>query len=265
MLALRGHHLPTTRIAAGAVVWEFGVVFTYLFNGVMDTEEDQVNLSRRPIAQGLLRPATARRMAATVAAAALVGGFALGIAMGLLVSVELALGYLYSGPPCYLKRGVFTGGMTGILGGLLTYVAGLTVCGGTLLVSRLAFFAIAMSLWMGLVGSVTKDLSDVAGDAAAGRRTAALMVGETKARLAASVVAFAVATTFLAIAISLARMLVWPAITLECGAIALTIVCLPRLSLGNFSFRRRPYRAFMVTQYAAHLSFIAMAAYSILR
>jgi 4-hydroxybenzoate polyprenyltransferase len=183
--------------------------------------------------------------------------------MGLLASATLALGYLYSGPPCYLKRGAFTGGMTGILGGLLTYMAGFAAGGGMLFTSRLAFFAVTMSLWMGLVGSLTKDLSDLAGDAAAGRRTAALMVGETRARLAASVAASAVATTFLVIAISLDRMLILSAISLGCGAAALTIICLPKFS-GNFSFRRRPYRAFMVTQYAAHISFVAMVAYSLL-
>jgi 4-hydroxybenzoate polyprenyltransferase len=185
--------------------------------------------------------------------------------MGLLVSVALSLGYLYSGPPCYLKRGAFTGAMTGICGGLLTYMAGDTAGGGMVFTSRLAYFAVTMSLWMGLVGSLTKDLSDLAGDAAAGRRTAALMVGETKARLAASVAATSVATAFLVTAISFDRMLILSAITLGCGAVALTIICLPKFSLGNFSFRRRPYRAFMVTQYAAHISLIAVVAYSLLR
>ncbi len=259
-LAARGQNLPLVRILFGAAVWECGVVFVYLFNGAMDVAEDQVNKSRRPIAQGLLRPATAHRVAAAFAVAGVVGGFALGRTPGLLVSALVVLGCLYSGPPCYLKRGVATGGITGSLGGILTYFAGCAAVSGVVLTSTAAVFAVCMSVWMGLVGSITKDLSDVAGDAAAGRRTAALICGETKARIAASGAAVAIGVAFLLAAAHLVTALRWPAITLECGALVLAAVSLSAFSTGESSRRRRPYRAFMGTQYAAHLTLLVTLA-----
>jgi len=262
VLAAQGHGLPLIRLVVGGVVWECGVVFVYLFNGAMDVAEDQINLSGRPIARGILRPATAGRVAAGFAVAAVLGGFALGRTLGLLVSALLVLGCLYSGPPFYLKRGVASGGITGSLGGLVTYVAGCAVVGGAVIPSTAAIFALAMSVWMGLVGSITKDLSDVAGDAAAGRRTAALMFGETKARLAASGAALAVGAVFLVTAAPIVTPLAWPAVTVECGALALAAVSLPKFSAGNSTRCRRPYRAFMVTQYAAHLALLSTLALS---
>ncbi len=181
-LAARGQNLPLVRILFGAAVWECGVVFVYLFNGAMDVAEDQVNKSRRPIAQGLLRPATAHRVAAAFAVAGVVGGFALGRTPGLLVSALVVLG------------------------------------------------------------------------------TAALICGETKARIAASGAAVAIGVAFLLAAAHLVTALRWPAITLECGALVLAAVSLSAFSTGESSRRRRPYRAFMGTQYAAHLTLLVTLA-----
>jgi 4-hydroxybenzoate polyprenyltransferase len=261
-LALGTGNIPVLRIAVGAIAWECTIVFVYLFNGVMDIKEDQVNQSRRPIAAGRLSQAVALRVAAAAVLAALAAGFALGLSFGVLGAVMLVLGYFYSGRPLYLKRGVVTGGLTGCLGGLLTYLAGRAAVGAPLLTSTSVVFAVVMSLWIGLVGSITKDLPDMAGDAAAGRRTAALMFGQARARLAAAGAALAVGTAFLAAALAAGRVLVWPAITLECGAVALAAVTVPRWSAGSPASRRRPYRAFMVSQYAAHFALLAVLAYN---
>lgn len=256
-LAAQRHGFPFIRVMAGALVWECAVLFVYLFNGVADIGGDRVNQSGRPIARGLLHPSTARWVAIGAAVVSLGGGFALGPTMGLLVLALLVLGYLYSGPPWYLKSGAATSGLVACLGGLATYVAGRAAAGGPLLTSTLAFFAVTMSLWMGLVGSLTKDLSDIAGDAAAGRRTAALRYGAGATRRTASAVAVAVGAVFMAGAL-LARLAhPWPAMTLECGAIALAAVSLSGATATATSRRRWPYRAFMMTQYAVHLVFLA--------
>jgi 4-hydroxybenzoate polyprenyltransferase len=256
-LIIQAHHMSLIRILIGAVVCECAVFSVYLFNGAMDLVEDRANGSRRPIAAGKLSPQTAQRVAAASAVAAVASGFALGRLTGLLTTVFLFIGYLYSGPPCYLKRNSVSSGMCGILGGLACYASGAAAVGGTLPVTGPELFAVALSLWIGLVGLATKDLSDVAGDAAAGRRTVAIAWGEVRARSAASAAALAVGTGFLVTAVLAVNTLLWPAATVECGALAIVAVNLPRFSAGSRTRRRRPYRAFMMTQYVAHLSLLA--------
>jgi 4-hydroxybenzoate polyprenyltransferase len=247
--------LITFRGLASAVVWEFAVVFVYLLNGVTDVAGDKINGSRRPIARGHLEPKTAQRVAVGSAVAALSGGIALGGAFTWMVPTMVLLGFLYSGPPCYLKRRAACGLLTGSLGGLLTYGAGYAAGGGRLPAASPLIFATMMSAWMGVVGSVTKDLSDVAGDVAAGRRTAVIIYGEKKARLASSALALALGAAFLVTTAQTAPTLAWPAVAMQAGAVLVAASNLWQFRTG--SRRHRPYRAFMLTQYMMHLSLLA--------
>jgi 4-hydroxybenzoate polyprenyltransferase len=247
-------HADPLRACAGALSWGAAILFTYLFNGVMDVREDRINESRRPIAAGTLcRRAAARVAGAAAVLAVAVGGF-LGIPVTVAVLMVLVIGWQYSAAPLYLKRHTSGTAVAGGALGFLTYGAGYAGqagwahAGPTLLV-----FALTMSAWMGLVGAPAKDLSDIPGDAAAGRRTLAVVHGAAASRRAVVTGALVIAVAFLAVALRALPVLRPPAVAVACGAVAVVVVSLSGLSRGDRARRRRPYRAFMATQYTANL------------
>ena len=111
-------------------------------------------------------------------------------------------------------------------------------------------FAVAMSCWMGLVGALAKDFTDVYGDAVVGRRTLAVVRGLRRTAVRLSVNAVGVGVGFLVAAWSFAPVLLAPAVAVTVGATLVVAGCFRRTDGGP---RRRPYRAFMATQYAAHV------------
>ncbi|HEX6472673.1 MAG TPA: UbiA family prenyltransferase [Streptosporangiaceae bacterium] len=245
------------RTGAGAVVCVLAVFAAYVFNGVMDVHEDRVNGSRRPIASGALSRTVAAWVAAGAAVASVAGAAALGRAITGAVVLLLAFGFFYSGPPAYLKRQPLTSALTGISLVLLTYYAGLAASGGAHWARpgvQLAAFAGGAILWVGLVGSPTKDLSDVAGDVAAGRRTIPAVYGEHTAKRLVAAVALALAMAFCAVAARVAPMLLWPGAGMLIGAGAMAVVCVSGFSVGVRARRRLPYRVFMTTQYLMHIA-----------
>jgi 4-hydroxybenzoate polyprenyltransferase len=171
------------------------------------------------------------------------------------VAASLALGWAYSGPPLYLKRWPAGLAVTATLGGLLTYFAGYTVNGGEGDGRGLIAFAGAMALWMGLVGQ-TKDLSDAEGDKQAGRRSGPIAWGDGAARVVYSAMALSLGGASVVWTMLYATYLLMPAIVLVLGASIVAILLLGPWSRGCRSKRRRPYRAFMATQYVAHLVII---------
>jgi 4-hydroxybenzoate polyprenyltransferase len=249
------------RVIGGAFAWEAAIFSIYLFNGVMDVEEDRINGSRRPIARGALPAGVAVRVAACAAAVALATSIVLGGGLVWPVTAVLAIGFLYSGPPLSLKRRVSGTTAVGVSLGLLTYWAG--ACehtstsrhfpGVTWLV-----FVVTMSLWMGLVGVPAKDLSDIEGDRAAGRRTVPVIFGESRAHVVIAAAAVLVGAAFAAAGSLLSASLVIPAVVLSGGAVAVATVSASRFSLGDRRSRRRPYRAFMITQFAVPLSLLVL-------
>jgi 4-hydroxybenzoate polyprenyltransferase len=256
-------------IFLGLGAWECTVVCAYLCNGVMDIKEDRINGSSRPIARGQLSVGSARKMVAVAAILALLGGIGAGAMVAGLAIVSMILGYLYSGPPCHFKRSMACTFLMGNLIGLLSYGAGFFAAGGQRLSGVGLVCAVAFSLWTGLIGSATKDLSDVPGDAMAGRRTAAVRFGEGPVRRAAALLALALATAFLAVAAAVAPRAELPATAMLGGAVLVTMVCLGRSRPARRPGRllptperprREPYRAFMLTQYAAHLCMLGSAA-----
>jgi 4-hydroxybenzoate polyprenyltransferase len=246
------------RMAGGALVCQLAVCAIYLFNGVMDVDEDRINGSGRPIARGDLGTDTALSVAGSAAGLAIAGALAFGATMSLLVAVMLLVGYLYSGPPLFLKRR--SSGTILVVGiiGLLTYAAGLVASAGADVprqrVLSLAVIAVAASLWMGLVGGPAKDLPDIPGDIAAGRRTLATVRGERLVRFVMAGAAVVLAVGFGAVVLTLGLPLSGPAVTMLAGAIVISVLSLGALSAGSRARRRRPYRAFMLTQYGLNLS-----------
>jgi len=253
-------HGHLVRTLAGAPIWELAVFAVYLFNGVMDIHEDQVNGSGRPIARGVLNPRLARRVAAGAAAAALIGGIALGIPSMAAIAAYLIVGCLYSGPPCYLKRQPIGSAVAAASLGPLMCYGGLTAYTGdgwTWPGAGWLVVAVWMWLWMGLVGAPAKDLGDVTGDAAAGRRTLPVIYGQSRVRRVVSISAVSLAIVFIVVSGWLSWWLAVPGAVMLASAGAVTILSMKQLSRGDRSHLRGPYRAFMVTQFAVYLAVIA--------
>lgn len=227
----------------------------YLYNGVQDVAEDRVNASERPIAR---RELSEPVVLLGVCLFGIVGLVGIGIAHTDLLwaaAAMLVLGWLYSGPPLYLKRWPTGLAVIVVSAATLTYYSGYTAAGGGSDMAPLIVFAGAMAAWMGLVGQ-TKDLSDVTGDRSSGRRSLPVVWGESRARIAVSVAAVAVALGFLTSSLYFAGGLLPAAIVVCGGAVAVSAVSLSLWGRGDKEKSRRPYKVFMVTQYAAHVTAI---------
>jgi 4-hydroxybenzoate polyprenyltransferase len=254
---IHGHPLRTL---AGAPIWGLAVFAVYLFNGVMDIHEDRINGSGRPIARGVLPQRLARRVAAGAAASALIGSITLGMPSMAAIVAYLIVGYLYSGPPYYLERKPIGSAVAAAsLGPLMCYggLAAYTGDGWTLPGAGWLVMAVWMWLWMGLVGAPAKDLGDVTGDAAAGRRTLPVIYGESRVRLVVPISAASLATAFFVVSARLSWWLAAPGAVMLTGPGTVTLLSMTQLSHGDRSHLRRPYRAFMATQFAVYLAVIA--------
>lgn len=248
VLAARDVPTPWWRLPLALAVWLCVAGSVYLFDGVTDVVGDRVNGSRRPIARGTLPVPVAAAVAVgwaglAVTGAALIGWVYLGLA-----GLALLLGWAYSAPPLRLKRWTSAAGGTVILAGLLTFAAG-AVAAGASAPTTLLVFAVAMSCWMGFVGALAKDLSDIDGDAVTGRRSWAVVHGLPAASRRLSGNALLVAAGFGAAAAAVDRVLLWPATVVLVGAVAIVAACTDRRP-GRST--RHPYRIFMTTQYVAH-------------
>ena len=242
-------------LLAGATLWVCATTSIYIFNGIMDVEEDRINGSSRPIASGKLGVAQAAGVAGCLGILSILGCFALGSTLGWSVAVLLALGWVYSGPPFCLKRWPSGWAVLGISAALITYNAGYISNGGGMTTLDFLIFATVMALWLGIV-SQTKDLSDIEGDKLAGRRSGPVVWGEDVARLVFSGAALSLAGVYTLSAALFAPSLLVPALVLTVGAAILAVVTLSPWSRGDKARRRRSYRAFMFTQYGANLAVV---------
>ena len=171
------------------------------------------------------------------------------------VVVLLVLGWLYSGPPIYLKRSSTGWAVLGIMVALITYSAGYSSNGGGGNIHSFLVFATVMALWLGIV-SQTKDLSDIEGDKQAGRRSGPVVWGENAARIVYSGAALSLGGGFILSAALFAPDLLIPAFVLASGAVVVAVIALGPWSRGQKSKRRMPYMAFMLTQYGANLAVV---------
>jgi 4-hydroxybenzoate polyprenyltransferase len=257
--ALAGHHLPVGqwyRLPVAALTWTLAVAAVYLLDGVTDVAEDRFNGSVRPIARGALPRPVATAVCLCWAALAMSGAVVLGGGYLVLVPALLVSGYLYATPPVRLKNSTGGAGLTLLTGGLLTFLAGAAVPGLRYPSVPVVLFAIVMSLWMGAVGALAKDLSDAYGDGLVGRRTRAVVRGIGPAAARLSVHALAIGAGFLVAAVLVARVLVVPAVVLLAGAATVSFACHRSRADGRW---RRPYRMFMITQYFVHVLLLAEA------
>jgi 4-hydroxybenzoate polyprenyltransferase len=246
---------PSLKTLYGIGGWVLITIAIYVFNGVTDLEADRTNSSKRPLATGHLSTVTALRACLALAAVGiglcwLVGPFEVGLAVGF-----LALGWAYSAGPA-LKNSATGFAVVIGLGAALTYSAG-WVAGGRITTHGLVL-ALSVSLWVG-VCCASKDFSDIDGDRVAGRHTWPVVLGTRRAARVLSALAVATAVGTVVIAARFGAN-VAPAVTLTIGSLALAAVAVRSASAPARATRRRPYRAFISTQYATNASMLIFGA-----
>ena len=172
---------------AVAMALQVGVNFANDYSdGVRGTDDADRVGPRRLVGSGLVEARLVKRAALGAFAAAAVAGTALAAAVGWeLVAVGalcIAAGWAYTGGP---RPYGYLG-----LGELFVFVFfGLVATAGTayVLLERLDWFAVLCGVPVGLWAVailVSNNLRDIAGDAAAGKRTLAVRLGDRRTRLA---------------------------------------------------------------------------------
>ncbi len=135
-------------------------------------------------------------------------------------------------------------------GAAMTYAAG-WISRGHVTVDGLAL-ALLVSLWVGLC-CASKDFSDLDGDRVAGRRTWPVILGpRAAARLLAAVAVLAAGCVVLSTALT--SMSPIPAATICLGSVAVATTAVQSAGARTRTTRRRPYKAFLTTQYATNIT-----------
>lgn len=233
------------RVTIGLLAWLATCMSVYIFNGLMDKTEDVANGKQRPIASGRLPERRAWWIVAALAVLGLVGGILTGLAGPVLLF--LGIGYFYSGPPWPLKKfGVTAALVIGAMG-VTTFWAGAIAGGGSNV--GVMVYAAVMAAWMGLVGALLKDIPDAPGDAAAGRRTFAVLYGDTVVLRLVPVFAVVMAAGGLAASIAWARDTIPSMAVLAAGATWVAIRCLSSSRDGHNSPANQAYHASFWVQY----------------
>jgi 4-hydroxybenzoate polyprenyltransferase len=244
-------------LVMGAAAWLCVTWSIYLLNGICDQVEDRCNGLSRPLATGELPLPVARAMVKCLALSGLCAALLISWRLAALAAVMLCLGWVYSAGPRPQKAHAAGFAVVVTAGGLATYLAGWYTAGGGAGPSRQFWvLAVAMSLWMGLAGN-TKDLSHVRGDRAAGRRTLPLLLGDVAARRAIAGLTLGLGIAVVALAATQARALLPEAGVLLAGAAVVAVALTRAGPEGPEGARGRPYRMFMVTQYAVHAALLA--------
>jgi 4-hydroxybenzoate polyprenyltransferase len=245
--------LPTARwldVVVGVIAWGCVTGFVYLLNGISDIAGDRLNGSTRPLAGGRL----SSRVATGWCVAFAVAGVALSalVGLGLLscTATMIALGWLYSGGRHAAKQRVWSASLVIAGGGFVTYIGGV-YSAGAVPSAEAAAIATLMAAWMAVAGN-TKDLGDIAGDRAAGRRTLPVVLGTRPAAWVIAVACCAVGLAGLAVDSSLARAV---AACLLLAALVMVGLAVRGRNLGS----KRMYAVFMVSQLVTNLMIVVVA------
>lgn len=163
LTASAAHQRPDARhLLIGAAAWWAATVSVYVFNGVSDLCEDRANGSRRPLASGMLSEAAARRTVVVTALAGLLLGCAAGWRVAEAAAVFLVLGYAYSAPWIAAKCRSWSASAVTCAAAGTTYLAGVA-SSGSALSAEAVVFALVLSLGVGLIAAVAKDLGSTRG------------------------------------------------------------------------------------------------------
>jgi 4-hydroxybenzoate polyprenyltransferase len=239
------------RVFAGAVSWLCLCVAIYVVNGIADVQGDRHNRSARPIASGALDVQAATQAVLVLVLCGLFLAALVSAQMIIVFALMFGVGWMYSCGTRPLKNSLVGLVTSGTALGMLSHLAGWVAAGGGALGVDVVVLGAGLALWMGLVGTATKDLKDVAGDRLTGRRTLPVLLGAERAKVIAGVVAVSHGCLLLVTAWSLAPGMLLSAGCMLVGAcgVAVLVSCSSERRAG-----RNAYGMYMVTQYVATLA-----------
>lgn len=239
------------RTLVGMASWACVCIAIYVLNGISDLTGDRVNRSSRPIASGALDVKVAWQTVACLVLFGLMAAATVSIRLAIAFVVMFALGWAYSFGSRPLKNSVAGLVFSGSSLGMLTYLAGWLAAGGGTFAADEIVVGIGLSLWMGLVGTATKDLKDVPGDRLAGRRTLPILLGARRARIVAGLIAVGYGLVFLLVVRAIAADVTPLAGSVLVGACGVAIIA---WRSTRPAASRNAYHAYLITQCAANLS-----------
>lgn len=237
-------------LGLGVVAWIAATGFVYLLNGVSDIPGDRLNGSTRPLASGRLSVRVAIRWCIAFAVAAVVLSAVVGLGLLVCALAMMAFGWLYSAGRHAAKQRVWSASLTIFGGGIATYLGGAFTTGGAPTPETIAI-AVLMAAWMAVAGN-TKDLGDVAGDRAAGRRTLPVSLGIRRAAWATAIACCVVGVAGLFIPSVVAR------VVAAC-LLAAALVMIGLAAYGRSLETKRMYAVFMVSQVISNLVIVVVA------
>jgi len=173
MIASRGMPpiIPSLKATLAMTAVGLGV---YIFNDVMDLENDRINRVNRPIARGEVSPKEAIGLVLMLYLIAVGLSISINSETFLLCAAAMMLGLAYSTPPVQLKKRFLLKQLTVAVGALISNLMGgaaIGVLNWRVLFAGLMFFAYAFAL------SPIVDLGDMKGDKAVGKKTFPVVLG----------------------------------------------------------------------------------------
>lgn len=183
--------LPPYRLALGFIVGFLIAGYAMIINDIADLKVDSINAPDKPIPSGRVSLGRARAYAAALAIAGNAAAVPLGPLPLITALAFTALSYAYS---FYLKRLGLPGNVAVALSMAIPILYGGMINGRYSALLLSLFFA---AVFAGTGREIIKGIVDVKGDASAGIMTvAARKGGEYAARLAAALIAAAVAISY---------------------------------------------------------------------
>lgn len=222
------------------------VACVYLYNGLTDIEGDRVNGSSRPLARGDLTVDQVRWTIVSLIALVVAASSVVPVGVSTCNAFMLTLGYAYSGGRAPAKLHGSVGLAVAATGAVLPYFSGALAASGRLPFITLTT-ALVLGAWVWAIGA-TKDLSDVDGDASAGRSTLPVRYGSRRARAIISLRAILLAAAAVALSatgLTAAALMV----AVPCAGLIVTSCAVSDEAGPSRRLARRPYRAFMMSQF----------------
>ena len=162
------------------LLWESAV----MLNDAADWKIDRMNGKKRPVALGLISPLNYRKISYVVAGLSVGTAFLLGWLAFLCAIGYVALSFLYSSRPFYLKANPLAFVVIG-LAAVLSYLLGFFAGQGVLSWSEALYCGFIFTV-IGL-GAMAKDIPDAKGDSAAGVVNLVTALGLNRARYVISI------------------------------------------------------------------------------
>jgi 4-hydroxybenzoate polyprenyltransferase len=175
----RAADLFSTKLLILLLISSAAASWAYIVNQLSDIESDKLNRKLFFLPDNIISPISAKFLAAAMLMLTLVGGFYLGINIGLLFTVGLALGYAYSIRPFDLKSRPLAGILSNAIAhGILPFAAGYMIAGG----EPEGAFSYSIPYFLAVGGVfIGTTIPDYFGDQKAGKITLAVRYGLNRA------------------------------------------------------------------------------------